>query len=389
MPERIKKLFNIACMNILALHSSSGLYGSSKVFLESIKTFVQEGYTVTAVVSEEGPLCNEIRKTNTSVHIIRLGVIRRKYFNPIGVINRLYYSIKAFYSLKKIIQEKNIDLVYSNTTAVLTGALAAKATGKKHIWHVHEIIEGPSILVRLISWMMNHYCTSLIAVSQAVINHWKKNKVITKFELVYNGFDYTQFHPSLSTLKEELKIKDDTIIIGTIGRINNIKGQDYFLQIAGKLMATNHQLAFIIVGDALPGNEKLLDELKRIASKENITKDVFFTGFRNDINNVLNAFDIFILPSILPDSLPTVVLEAMAAGKPVAATKKAGAMEMVMENETGLFIPLHNVVEAAKRIEILISNKELQLQMGTAGKIRVHEYFSLALFQQNIIKAIQ
>jgi len=60
-----------------------------------------------------------------------------------------------------------------------------------------------------------------------------------------------------------------------------------------------------------------------------------------------------------------------------------------MENETGLFIPLHNVVEAAKRIEILISNKELQLQMGTAGKIRVHEYFSLALFQQNIIKAIQ
>ncbi len=376
-------------MNILALHSSSGLYGSSKVFLEAIKTFDRKGYSVTAVVSEEGPLCDELRKTNADVRIIRLGIIRRKYFNPIGIINRLYYSCKAFYSLKKIIRQKNIDLVYSNTTAVLSGAFAAKATGKKHIWHVHEIIESPPILVRLIAWMMNQYCKKLIAVSQAVINHWKKNNVIARFDLVYNGFDYSAFNQANSTLREELHIPDETILIGTIGRINNIKGQDYLLQIAGKLSASNHQLAFVIAGDTLPGNEKILDQLKVIAAKENIERNVFFTGFRNDINNVLHAFDIFVLPSILPDSLPTVVLEAMAAGKPVVATQQGGAMEMVIENETGLFIPSNNADDAAMIIEHLINNKTLRLEMGAAGKKRVQEYFSLELFQENIIKAIQ
>ena len=115
----------------------------------------------------------------------------------------------------------------------------------------------------------------------------------------------------------------------------------------------------------------------------------FFTGFRNDINNVLHAFDIFVLPSILPDSLPTVVLEAMAAGKLVVATQQGGAMEMVIENETGLFIPSNNADDAAMIIEHLINNKTLRLEMGAAGKKRVQEYFSLELFQENIIKAIQ
>jgi len=376
-------------MNILALHSSSGLYGSSKVFLETIKTFVQQGYQVTAVVSEEGPLCDEMRKAHADVRLIRLGIIRRKYFHPIGILNRLYYSCKAFYSLKKIIKEKNIDLVYSNTTATVTGAFAAKASGKKHIWHVHEIIESPAILIRFIAWMMNHYCTSLIAVSQAVIDHWKKNKVSTGFKLVYNGFDYSAFNQPTSTLREELSISNNAIVIGTIGRINTIKGQNYFLEIAGQLKANNQALAFVIVGDTVPGYEKIFDDLKKLTIKEKINEVVYFTGFRNDISNVLAAFDIFVLPSIMPDSFPTVVLEAMAAGKPIAATKQGGAAEMVIDHETGLFIALNNAADAAGKMEELINNKTLQLQMGLAGKQRVHHYFSLQQFQHNIIKAIQ
>ncbi len=376
-------------MNILALNSSSGLYGSSKVFLETVKTFAQQGYTITVVVSEEGPLCDEIRKTNAEIYIIRLGVIRRKYFTPVGIINRLYYSFKAIKSLKKIIKEKNIDVVYSNTTAVLTGAFAAKAMHTKHIWHVHEIIETPKILVRFIAWMLNNYCTKAIAVSQAVINHWQKNNVPNKFVLVYNGFDYAAFNPSTSTLKKELNIADDKIIIGTIGRIANRKGQDYFLRIAGKLKEKKHSLAFIIVGDTYDNNEKLLTHLKEIVATKNIFNDVYFTGLRNDIGNALQAFDIFVLPSIMPDSLPTVVLEAMAASKVVVATKQGGALEMIKENETGIFIPLNNVDEAANSMERLINDKTLREQMGAAGKKRVNEHFSLQQFQEKIIKAIQ
>jgi glycosyltransferase involved in cell wall biosynthesis len=221
------------------------------------------------------------------------------------------------------------------------------------------------------------------------MNHWQQNKVTNKFILIHNGFDYSEFNQSSSTLRKELNIADDVIIVGMIGRINNIKGQDYFLQIAGKLKAKKYSLAFIIVGDTVTGYEKKMDELKLIAAKENISTDVYFTGLRTDIGNVLNAFDIFVLPSILPDSFPTVVLEAMAAAKPVIATKQGGAVEMIKENETGMFIPLNNIDEAANIIEKLIQDKTIRMQMGEAGKQRVNEHFSLQQFQQAMIKAIQ
>jgi glycosyltransferase involved in cell wall biosynthesis len=384
------KVFNIAAdMNILALHSSSGLYGSSKVFLEAINTYLAEGHSVVAVLSEEGPLSVELQKTNAEVKIIRLGIIRRKYFSITGVFNRAYYLLKAIASLKKIIRKKNIDLVYSNTTAVLAGAFAAKATDKKHIWHIHEIIEKPAFLHLFFAWIISKYCTQVIAVSNAVKEHWQEENTREKIKVIYNGFDYSQFYINESTLRKELNIDEDAVIIGTIGRISEWKGQDYFLQIAGQISKSHNNIKFIIAGDTYPGNEHLIDALKTSIKKENIEAQVFLLGFRNDINNLLHGINIFVLPSILPDPLPTVVLEAMAAKKPVAATLQGGSLEMVEENSSGIFIPIHHPKKAAELMHSLIVNKSLQLAMGAAGRKRVEEHFSLPAFRKELVKVLE
>ncbi|OIR07038.1 alpha-D-kanosaminyltransferase [mine drainage metagenome] len=373
-------------MNILALHSSSDLYGSSKVFLEAIQTFLEEGNNVTAVLSEEGALSEELCKSGADVEIIRLGIIRRKYFSFFGILNRLYYLSKSFFALKKIIRSKQTDLVYSNTTAVLIGAFAAKATHKKHIWHIHEIIERPLFLHRFIAWMISKYCCKVIAVSNAVKEHWQQKDTNEKIIVLYNGFDYSVFYQDQSTLRQELKIEDDCIVIGTVGRISEWKGQDYFLRIAGEIKRKIYNVKFIIAGDVFPGNEYLIDSFNKIIEEEKIEDKVFLLGFRNDVNNVLHGMDIFVLPSVLPDPLPTVVLEAMAAGKPVVATFQGGSLEMVEENQTGIFIPVNDWQKAANLMEELISNSTIRKQMGAAGRKRVEEKFSQERFKKELIK---
>lgn len=376
-------------MNILALHSSSGLYGSSKIFLEAVQAFLEHGDKVTVLLSEEGPLTNELRKTTADVKIIRLGIIRRKYFSPQGLINRLYFLLNAFFALKKIIYTKKIDLVYSNTTAVLVGAFAAKATHTKHIWHIHEIIEKPVFVHQFFLWIIAKYCDKVITVSNAVKVNWQQKNTINKITVIYNGFNYSSFYKNETSLRNELKIATDAIVIGTIGRISNWKGQDYFLKIAGEINRKTNNVKFIIVGDTFLGNEHLFSKFKKIIKQENIQNNVFFLGFREDVSNILHSFDIFVLPSILPDPLPTVVLEAMAASKPVVATNQGGSVEMILKNETGIFIPINNAKKAAGLIDELIINKSLRTQMGKAGCKRVEDFFSQQKFRKELINVIE
>ncbi len=373
-------------MNILALHSSSGLYGSSKVFLEAIQTLLEEGNSVTAIISEEGALSDELRKTGADVKIIRLGIIRRKYFSFFGILNRLYFLSRSFFALKQIIHSKQIDLVYSNTTAVLIGAFVAKATNKRHIWHIHEIIEKPFFLHQFIAWIISKYCYKAIAVSNAVKEHWQQENTKEKINVLYNGFDYSEFYQDQSSLRQELKIEDDCIVIGTIGRISKWKGQDYFLRIAGEINRRIDNVKFVIVGDTYPGNEYLIDSFKKIIKEEKIEDKVFLLGFRNDVNNVLHGLDVFVLPSILPDPLPTVVLEAMAVGKAVVATFQGGSIEMIEESRTGIFIPINDLQKAANLMEELILNSAQRKQMGILARKRVEENFSQKKFKEELIK---
>ena len=88
--------------------------------------------------------------------------------------------------------------------------------------------------------------------------------------------------------------------------------------------------------------------------KNNLGDRIFYTGFEHVMDKFYSSIDLLILPSQLPDPLPTVVLEAMQYGIPVAATAQGGALEMIVENVTGISIPINNVQVAADKIFDLI-----------------------------------
>lgn len=130
-------------MKILLLHSSSDLYGASKILLGIVQLLKKKNHRVWVVLSEEGPLSAALTAAGATVVYIRLGILRRKYVSPSGIINRIITIRKATKQLQQIITEQGIERVYSNTSGVLAGAFAAAACKVPHIWHVHEIIENP------------------------------------------------------------------------------------------------------------------------------------------------------------------------------------------------------------------------------------------------------
>ena len=369
-------------MRVLLLHSSSDLYGASKVFLQTVLLLQKKGYKCTVVLSGEGPLSELFIKNNIEVYFINLGILRRKYFTPKGIINRIQQWTKASRLLKNIILKKNIQCIYSNTAAVLIGAYVAQQNKIKHIWHIHEIIEKPYFLHIFIKWCLQYGAQKIIVVSKAVQLHWGIGTI------VYNGIESLAISHK-ENYKSKFNIPSNAIVIGMAARIHYWKGQQYFLEIAEQLIATenrNEPVYFLISGDAFPGYEYLLDEMKAFIKEHTLNSRVFYIGFETEMDNFYKSIDVLVLPSQLPDPLPTVVLEAMRYGLPIAATEQGGALEMIHEN--GIFLPLFDAYASAKKIGSILPS-EIRKKLGQAGQKRAEAFFSVTAFENNILHVFE
>ena len=373
-------------MNILVLGASSDLYGGSKI-LSIVANILAEGkHNPIVVISETGPLVEELAKHNVEVKIIRLGILRRKYMSISGILNRITVTRSAWKALNSLIDDRKIDLIYSNTTGVFIGAFLAKKRKLKHIWHIHEIITKPKIFTKVMAYLLERYSDKIIVVSDAVKIHWEKylkTKSITK---IYNGIDTSIYGQDKGFLRQELGLAETDLVIGMIGRVNQWKGQDYFIDIAKIILQVRPEIKFVIAGDAFPGNEHFVERMVNRLKSEVSPGAIHYIGYRTDIPNILNSIDIFVLPSILPDPFPTVILEAMASSKPVIATNHGGATEMISNEESGLLIPFDDVNQSAKKILTIIGDKDRILGMGKVARHRIDTLFSLENFKRAILE---
>jgi len=376
-------------MRILFLHSSSDLYGASKILLAINELCAKRGHTATVVLSETGPLVQKLEAIGAAVVITDLGILRRQYLNPSGILNRLVANFKAYRLLSTLCKTEKIDLIYSNTTGVIVGVFVASKLSIKHLWHIHEIIEKPYLLFRILSGLINTKNNQAIAVSEAVKTHWTKYVSPHKIDVLYNGVDYWLFENIQSDLRQTLNISPTTILIGMMGRVHFWKGQDYFIQIAGELYKTHKYVHFLMVGDAFAGYEYLHDNINQLIAKHGLQGRVTQLPYRSDITNIYGALDVFILPSLLPDPAPAVVTEAMAGGLAVVATQQGGAVEMIENNVSGLLIPINNAAAAAKIMEPLITQQAYRKNMGAQAKARMQEKFSRTQFNEQIMACIE
>lgn len=374
--------------NILILSQGADFYGSNFILLEAAKHLKQQGYRLHVLFPYAGPIINEFEKSQISTGVMNLGILRRKYVSFFGLINRSYFFTSSFIKILVLIKNRKIDIIYSNGLGVLVGIFAALFSGKKHIWHLHEIIEKPTYFYLFYRELLNLPFGLNIAVSEAVRSFWIKSGR-DHFKVIHNGIPIPEEPTTHLNLRDELGLPPDCLLIGMIGRVTHLKGQDYFIRICHELLKQDKTLKFIMVGDVYPGNEGLYKELKLLKNELGVDGAIFDLGFRRDIPDLLNSIDLFILPSVMPDSFPTVILEAMGQGRAIVATSQGGALEMIDENISGVFIPIEDEITASKIIFQLLQNRKARIEMGIQARKKVLTTFSSSKFKRNLLEAIE
>ena len=371
---------------ILYLHAGAEMYGADKVLLELIKGLDSKEFEAHVILPNDGVLVEALRQVGAKVSVLDYPILRRKYFNPKGIAD--YIRSYNFYAKQIALyaREHSIDMVHNNTAAVLEGIYLKRKLKLPLIWHVHEIIVKPKAISDFINMLMGRYADKIVTVSQAVANHIKQSPFIkdSQVEVIYNGVDNTVYYPmDASSIREKFDIAQDALVIGMIGRVNAIKGQNDFIEAVEPLLEKNEQAVAFLAGGVFPGEEWRLEELdKRIASSS-VVSQIHRIDYYDKTSELYNMFDIFVLPSIKPDSLPTVVLEAMACSKPVVGYNNGGIAEMVVDDKSGCLVKPNRPQELSNAISLLLDSSEKREKFGQVGYQRQKELFSLESYIKN------
>ena len=371
---------------ILYLHAGAEMYGADKVLLELIKGLDSKEFEAHVILPNDGVLVEALRQVGAKVSVLDYPILRRKYFNPRGIADYIRsYNIYAK-QIALYARQHSIDMVHNNTAAVLEGIYLKRKLKLPLIWHVHEIIVKPKAISDFINMLMGRYADKIVTVSQAVANHIKQSPFIkdSQVEVIYNGVDNAVYYPmDASSIREKFDIAQDALVIGMIGRVNAIKGQNDFIEAVEPLLEKNEQAVAFLAGGVFPGEEWRLEELdKRIASSS-VVSQIHRIDYYDKTSELYNMFDIFVLPSIKPDSLPTVVLEAMACSKPVVGYNNGGIAEMVVDDKSGCLVKPNRPQELSNAISLLLDSSEKREKFGRVGYQRQKELFSLESYIKN------
>jgi sugar transferase (PEP-CTERM/EpsH1 system associated) len=193
-------------------------------------------------------------------------------------------------------------------------------------------------------------------------------------DVIYNGVDTQRFAPGEKTrlaLRGELGIPEQSFVIGSVGRLVPIKDHATLLKAAASLAASGIDLRVLLVGQG-PEREKL----ENLAA-ETLRGRVYFAGDSGRVPEMLNAMDVFVLPS-LNEGMSNTLLEAMASGLPVLATNVGGNPEIVQDNVDGCLFKPGDVQWLADKLKQLASDPDLVHQLGTAARNRAMNSFSLS-----------
>jgi len=211
------------------------------------------------------------------------------------------------------------------------------------------------------------------------LHRWLTNVVgipAAKSELIMNGVDTVRFAPHLPMAATPWTNAEDIFTIGTVGRLQDVKDQASLIEAFALLCAQQPErrtrLRLAVVGDG-PLREKLAQK----AIDAGVADLVWFPGARNDIPELMRAFDVFALSSIA-EGTPVTLLEAMACGLPVVASAVGGIPEVVQEGVNGALVPASNPQALAAALARYVDDHALVAAHGASARLNIERHYSVA-----------
>jgi glycosyltransferase involved in cell wall biosynthesis len=283
--------------------------------------------------------------------------------------------------LRRLINAPGIDVIYTNTITVLDGALAAWLLAKPHIWHLREHVRGNRGLdsflpARWVARVVYSLSTRIICNSFFLKRElFPRGDPEQKVRVVHNGADLAAFADAKrdDALRSSLDLPSDAPVVGILGYVHEGKGHHTFLQ-AATLVSERHPLAhFVVVGSGPAG---FVQRLKDLGESLGLTERLRFVGWRQDVPALLSMLDVLVLASE-QESFGRTLIEGMAAGKPIVATRSGGPEEIVVHGETGFLVPVGDARAMAHSVCLLLDDPTTRKVFGESGRQRVENQFTL------------
>lgn len=334
----------------------------------------------------------KLERMGIEYRFLPMSALRRNY-NPIVVLRDLWRTLVLTVRLCRLIKAKKIDLVHTNSSQVLASGIAARLCGVKSVYHVRQLIAEPRVFRAILAALMDILSDKIIGISTPVCRmFWENGISKEKCVAVFNGVDINRYPPDLSgeAVRRELKIAPGTALVGLVGRMDPRKGHIYFLKAASLILRKCPNTHFLIAGDIDSQILKGYKEgLLRLTETLGLGSRVSFLGFREDIPEIMSSLDIFVLSSsskLSPEPLGRVLIEAMAAERPVVATRDGGVADVVVDGVTGMLVSPRDPQAIAEAVINLLKNPSMAQALGKAGRKRAEELFSARDYVQNVEK---
>lgn len=290
------------------------------------------------------------------------------------------------FRLARIMRRYKPHIVHTRNWGALEAVVAAKLAGVPvvvHSEHGYEVdmFAGLPLRRRLFRRLAYGMADAVFALTRELRDFHARQAWVAPetIGVIYNGVDTERFAPnreSRMAMRAELKLPENSFVIGSVGRVVPIKDHQTLLKAAAKLAETGMDVRVLLVGS---GPE--IENLRRQAAGS-LSGRVYFAGDSDRVPELLNAMDVFVLPS-LREGMSNTLLEAMACGLAALATNVGGNPEIIENDADGCLFKPGDFEWLAAKLKILATDREVARQMGAAARRRTTETFSLSCMIKN------
>lgn len=342
-------------MKILQICSARELGGGEKHLADLSRGLANRGHEVFAAVIPASPLKAELSSVPAE-HLIELPLR-----NSLNVASAL--------KLARFVRRHQIEVVHAHVARDYPLAAAVARRAGARLVLTRHVLFPLNRIHRLTLRRTNR----VIAVSESVAEGLSAQGIFPPEIIVciHNGIDVDRFERSSEVHENRGKLR-----VGMIGHLAPIKGQEDFIRAAAAVSASRGDVEFIIAGEDKSRSGENRRQLERLIDDLNLSGSIHLIGWVDEVAKLLATLDLFVSPAH-SEPFGLSIVEAMAAGVPVIATRSEGAREIIDDGQTGRLVPIGDAEGLAKTIEELLSDSEQGERLSERARRAARERFSL------------
>jgi glycosyltransferase involved in cell wall biosynthesis len=367
-------------MRILFVSHSAVLSGAEQNLLRLLTVMDREKVDPVVVLPRDGPLRAAIDALAIETRISPLAWwFPATHWNRGRFLTQLEGLEERISGVSAILAADDFDVVHTNTTVTLEGAVASARAGLPHVWHNRglfgpglppDYFAGPEYIFSVVDRLAD----VVVCMAASVAEQTRRHCGSADLELVYDGIDFDRYADppteAVQRFREEHRLPEDCRVILCLGGIQERKAQLDLVEAAPAVVSKHPNTVFLLVGSA---ESEYADRVAERVAIHGLGDRFRILPFQPDPLAALHSADVLVHPALF-EAFGLVVLEAMAAGKPVVATRSGGPEEMVIDGRTGFLVGLQCPGEIAAAINRVLDDPAAAAKLGAAARERARDF---------------